>query len=124
MSGAEPTAGQRYKDVMAELTGVTGHVRAADKARAKALRERLVGLDDEMLRASGRAALTEAVVQLHWERALDMLWAEQWMKLRMLPDPDPGVSSDELDFCDAEVQARADQLAAMVRRRWYGFGRR
>ena len=53
--------------------------------RSDELRDRLLGLEDEMLRAGERARLTESVVQLHWERALDLLWAESWMKLRPRP---------------------------------------
>lgn len=124
MSSAEPTPARRYKDVIAGLTVVAREVRTADQARAAALRQRLVRLDDEMVRVNGRALLTEAVVRMHWERALDLLWAESWMKLRLLPEPDEAVDPARLDDLDAEVARRADALREVVRRRWYELGRR
>ena len=76
-----------------------------------------------MLRTGERARLTASVVQLHWEEALEVLWAESWLKLRPLPDPDPGADPARLEDYDAEVHHRAEELRELVRRRWYDFGR-
>lgn len=124
MSSVEPSATRRYKEVVAELSAAAGVVREADQKRAAQLRERLVGLADEMVRAGDRARLTAAGVQLNWERALDVLWAESWMRLRLLPEPDPDADPARLDEYDVEVVARAEELREVVRRRWYELGRR
>jgi hypothetical protein len=120
----EQSAARRYKEIMAEVTAAAGALREADRRRAAALRDRLIELEDGMLRAGERARLTASVVQLHWERALDLLWAEAWMSLRPRPEPDRAADPARLDDHDAEVQRRSDALREAVRRRWYELGRR
>jgi hypothetical protein len=124
VSGEEPSATRRYKEIMAGITAAAEDLRERDRRRAAELRDRLIGLDDEMLRTGERARLTASVVELHWERALDLLWAESWMRLRPRPEPNPDADPDRLDEYDAEAYARADALREAVRRRWYELGRR
>jgi len=120
----EQSATRTYKNIMARVTAAAAELREEDRRRSAELRDRLLGLEDEMLRAGERARLTESVVQLHWERALDLLWAESWMKLRPCPAPDPKADPARLEDLDAEVDHRSDELREVVRRRWYEFGRR
>jgi hypothetical protein len=124
VTGTEPSAADRFKDIMAEITEAADRLREADRRRAEELKQRLLGLEDDMLRTGERARLTDSVVQLHWERALDLLWAESWMKLRPRPEPDPRVDPARLEDYDTEVHRRSDMLREVVRRRWYEFGRR
>ncbi len=123
MSGLEESPARQYKKIMAEATAAAGALRERDRRRAVELREALLGLEDEMLRTGERARLTASVVQLHWEEALEVLWAESWLKLRPLPDPDPAADPARLEDYDAEVHHRAEELRELVRRRWYDFGR-
>jgi hypothetical protein len=119
----DESATRRYKDIMAEVTTAADQLRRDDLRRATQLREELIGLEDEMLRTGERARLSASVVQLHWEAALDLLWAESWMNLRRRPAPDPTADPTRLEAYDEEVRRRADALHAAVRRRWYHLRR-
>jgi hypothetical protein len=118
------TAARRYKDVIAGLTAAADELRERNRERAAALARRLVELDDAMAGAGDRAALTRLGVDLHWEAALEALWAERWMTLRPRPAPDPLADPAELDGLDAAVAQRTAELLAAVRRRRFGLGRR
>jgi hypothetical protein len=124
MTSPDESATRRYKDIMAEVTTAADGLRRDDLRRAAQLREELIRLEDEMLRTGERARLSASVVELHWEAALDLLWAESWMNLRRLPAPDPTADPARLDAYDVEVQRRSDALREAVRRRWYHVGRR
>ena len=124
MTGTEPSAARRYMDIMAEVTEAADRLREADRRRAAELKGRLLGLEDDMLRTGERARLTASVVQLHWEQALDLLWAESWLKLRPRPEPDRRADPERQEDYDAEVVRHSDALREVVRRRWYEFGRR
>ena len=79
---------------MAEVTAAADELREADRRRAAELRERLIGLEDEMLRTGERARLTASVVQLHWEAgagpALGGVLDEAAPASRARPDGRPG----------------------------------
>ncbi len=124
MTSEESSATRRYKEIMAQVTAAAAEVRRADGRRAEELRHALIGLEDEMVRAGERARLTASVVQQHWEGALDLLWSESWMNLRLRPEPNRNAYPDRLDDYDAEVRSRSDALREAVRRRWYHVGRR
>jgi hypothetical protein len=123
VTSEESSATRRYKEIMAQVTAAAGEVRRADGRRAEELRHALIGLQDEMVRAGERARLTASVVQLHWEGALDLLWAESWMNLRLRPEPNRNAYPHRLDDYDAEVRSRSDELREAVRRRWYSLRR-
>lgn len=121
-------AGREYKEVLAGITAAVDALRERDRVRAAGHARELVSLEDDMLRAGERAALTRLGVELHWEAALEALWMESWMKLRPRPDPDPraesGAGSADLAALDAEVEQRSAELQDAVRRRRFGFPRR
>lgn len=118
----EPSAARAYQDVIAGLSAAADALRERDRERAAELACRLVALDDAMVRAVERAALTRLGVDLCWEAALDALWTESWLQLRPLPDPPgvPGVPGD-LAALDATVEARSAALRDEVRRRRFGL---
>ncbi len=115
------SAARDYKDVVAGLDVAADALRAADAERAAELAQELVVRQDAMGRAAERAALTRAVVQLHWETVLDALWTESWLTLRPLPDPPP--TPGDLEKLDAAVEQRAAELLDAVRRRRFLPGR-
>jgi hypothetical protein len=117
------SAAREYKEVIARISAAAEDLRERDRQRAAALSRELVGLAEAMHGATDRAALTRLGVELHWEAALDALWVESWMKLRPRPGPDPSAAGADLDALDAEVEERAAELQAAVRRRW-GLPRR
>jgi hypothetical protein len=123
VTSEESSATRRYKEIMAQVTAAAGELRRADGRRADQLREALIGLEDDMVRAGERARLTASVAQLHWEEALDLLWSESWMNLRPRPEPDRTADPSRLRAYDAEVRTRSDALREAVRRRWYSLRR-
>lgn len=118
------SAAREYKDVIAGLTAAADELRERDRDRAAALARRLVELDDAMVRAAERAALSRLGVELAWEAALEALWAESWMTLRPRPAPDSRADPAHLDLLDEAVQQRAAELQAAVRRGRLGLRRR
>ena len=118
------SAARQYKEVVAGITAAVDALRERDRERAAELARELVRLDDEMLLAGERAALTGFVVSLHWEAALEALWVESWMRLRPLPGPDPHADLVDLAVVEADVERRAAELQDAVRRRRFGLPRR
>lgn len=113
------SAAREYQDVIAGLSAAADALRERDRERAAELAGRLVELDDAMVRAVERAALTRLGVDLRWEAALEALWTESWLRLR--PRPDPPEAAGDLDALDAAVEARSAELQAAVRRRRFGL---
>ena len=118
------SAAYRYKDILAEITDLAAAERERDRALAVELRRRLVVLQARMRRAQERALLTSALVELHWDAAMDQLWNESWLSLRPRPDPDSSADPERLDEFDAQVHERAEDLRRAVGRRWFSFGNR
>jgi hypothetical protein len=106
-----------YKDVVGELTAAADALRERDRERAAALSKDLVGLDDAMVRAELRAAMSRLAVEIRWELVLDALWEEQWMTLKRHPRPDPDADPERLDALDRELDLAADDVLAATRRR-------
>ncbi|MGE3285092.1 MAG: hypothetical protein AB7J32_03180 [Pseudonocardia sp.] len=119
----------KYKEKTAEHTAAADRLREEDRRRAVELGKRLVELEEARERAARSAAVSRAVVELHWEAALEALWAESWLKL--LPKPkavaDPEATPlDRLDdelarlaHLDEELARRSEALhVALHRSRW------
>ncbi|GAA1241446.1 hypothetical protein GCM10009609_01200 [Pseudonocardia aurantiaca] len=118
------TAAREYKEIIAGITAAANALQERDRERATRLNRELVGLEEDMVRAVERAALTRVAVELHWEAALEALWVESWMTLRRRPEPDPSADPADLERYDAEVELRAAELQEAVRRRRFGLPRR
>jgi chorismate mutase len=118
------SAAREYKEIVADFTAAADALFERDRERVEQLARELVRLDEEMVRASERAAMTRFVAELHWEAALEALWVESWMTLRRRPDPDLRADPAELARYDAEVELRSAELQEAVRRRRFGLPRR
>lgn len=118
------TAAREYKEIIAGITAAANTLQERDRERATRLNRELVGLEEDMVRAVERAALTRVGVELHWEAALEALWVESWMTLRRRPEPDPSADPADLERYDAEVELCAAELQEAVRRRRFGLPRR
>lgn len=110
------SAARAYKDLIEGLDAAADELRERDRTRAALLDQQLEGLRRAMGEAVERAALSRALVTLHWEAALEALWTESWLTLRPLPSPPP--ASGDLDALDGVVAARAADLLAAARRRF------
>ncbi|MGH3613449.1 MAG: hypothetical protein ACRDRK_12830 [Pseudonocardia sp.] len=117
------SAAREYKDLLAGLTAAANELRERERERAIALSRRLMELDEAMAWAGERAALTRFGVALHWEAALEELWAESWMTLRPLPAPDLDSDPTDVDTYDTAVAERAAELHEVLRRRRFGLRR-
>jgi hypothetical protein len=118
------SAAREYKEIVARFTAAADALIERDRERVEQLGRELVRLDDEMVRAGERAAVTRFVAELHWEAALESLWVESWMKLRRRPAPDPRADPADLARYEAEVELRSAELQDAVRRRRFGLPRR
>jgi hypothetical protein len=107
-----------YKEVIAELTVAADALRDRDRARAAALARILVGLDEAMVEAEVRAAMSRLSVEIRWEMVLDALWDEQWLTLKPHPRPDPDADAERLDALDREADLAADEVIAAARHRF------
>ena len=107
-----------YKDVVGELTAAADALRERDRERAAALSKDLVGLDDAMVRAELRAAMSRLAVEIRWELVLDALWEEQWMTLKRHPLPDPDADPVRLDALDRKADLAANELLSAARHRF------
>jgi hypothetical protein len=116
VSDVEPA--RAYKDVIAELTTAADALRERDRARAAELSRQLVDLDEVMVRAAERGALSRLAVEIRWEMVLDALWDEQWLTLKPHPRPDPGADAERLDALDREAGLAADEVIARARHRF------
>ncbi len=113
------TAARSYKDVIAGLDAAADALRERDRDRAAVLAQELGGLHRAMESAAERAALSRAVIALHWEAVLEALWTESWLTLRPLPNPPP--TPGDLDALDEVVAERAADLLTAARRRRFGL---
>lgn len=112
-----------YKEIIVGISAAAEALREHERERAAELAVQLVDLDAAMLAAGERAALTRLGVELQWETAMDVLWAEAWMTLRLRPEPDPRADPADIDALDAAVEERATALLEAVRRRRFGWAR-
>jgi hypothetical protein len=114
----DPDPARLYRDVIGELSAAADALRAHDRARAVALSRELVDLDDALVRAEARTALSRAAVEIRWEMVLDALWKEQWLTLRPRPRPDPDADPDRLGALDREADLAANAVIEAVRTRF------
>jgi hypothetical protein len=123
MSGTDRAqdAVRAYKDVIGELDAASAALRARDSGRADVLRHRLVELGKVAAEAAHHAALARFAVAMQWDSVVDDLWKEDWLTLRIPPQPDPspdgGAGPDDVEALTVAVE----RAAAAVRdagRRW------
>ncbi|MFR9806717.1 hypothetical protein ACL02T_31160 [Pseudonocardia sp. RS010] len=112
-----------YRRITSGIDEAVGAVRRQDELRASRLEETLARFDERMRRVGERAALTRFSVELHWESALEALWAEPWMTVRPFPRPDPRAEPGRLDRYEREVERTHTELMGLVARRRFGFRR-
>jgi hypothetical protein len=118
------SAAREYKEIIAEISAAVEGVRERDRHRAAALARELVGLREVMQQATERVNLVRTHAEKQWEVALDALWVESWLRLRLRPGPDPRADPAQLDRWQAELEQRRAELIDAVRRRRFGLGRR
>ncbi|GAA2896259.1 hypothetical protein GCM10010472_63530 [Pseudonocardia halophobica] len=112
-----------YRRIASGIDEAVGAVRRQDELRATRLEQALAKIDARMRRVGERAALTRFSVELHWESALEALWAEPWMTVRPFPRPDPDAEPARLEGYEREVDRTYTELMDLVARRRFGFRR-
>lgn len=123
-SGEQPDSpAAAYRRIASGIDEAVGAVRRQDELRAARLEQALARIDARMRRVGERAALTRFVVDLHWESALETLWAEPWMTVRPFPRPDPDADPGRLESYEREVDRTYSELIDLVARRRFGLRR-
>ncbi|MCE3550274.1 hypothetical protein LWC33_02230 [Pseudonocardia sp. RS11V-5] len=112
-----------YRRIASGIEQAVGAVRRQDEQRATRLEQALARIDARMRRVGERAALTRFSVELHWESALEALWAEPWMTVRPFPRPDTEADPAQLERYEREVDRTYTELMDLVARRRFGFRR-
>ncbi|MCE0765236.1 hypothetical protein LWC35_20360 [Pseudonocardia kujensis] len=112
-----------YRRIASGIEQAVGAVRRQDEQRATRLEQALARIDARMRRVGERAALTRFSVELHWESALEALWAEPWMTVRPFPRPDAEADPAQLERYEREVDRTYTELMDLVGRRRFGFRR-
>lgn len=109
-------ATRRYKDVAGLNTEAIERMREADRALVEQLDQRLRTAERALAEVSERERVARMGVELHWEAAMEELWAERWLKLEPMPQPaDPAPAMNPLE-CDAEVGRTYEALHEALRK--------
>jgi hypothetical protein len=109
-------ATRRYKDLAGLNTEATERMREADRALVEKLERQLASTERALAEVSERERVARMGVELHWEAAMEELWAERWLKLGPMPPPaSPAPAMDPLE-CDAEVGRTYEALHEALRK--------
>ncbi len=120
-TGGAQDAVRAYKDVIGELDAAAAALRQRDSGRADVLRHRLVELGKAAAEADHYAALARFAVAMQWDSVVDALWKEDWLTLRIPPQPDPSPDGGPGPDAVEALTVAVERAAAAVRdagRRW------
>jgi hypothetical protein len=107
---------RRYKELADGNTEAVRRLREHNRAVAEKLRTRLAEVDRELAEAIERERVARLAVRLHWESAVESLWAEKWLPLEPEPDPAPPPPGMDTLRADAEVARTYDILREALRK--------
>jgi hypothetical protein len=119
----EPSAIERYKEIIGMAAEAVETMRAHDRERTGELIVTLAESQDRMAEVIEREKVVRLGVALHWEAAAEALFHERWMTMSPLPQPDlsvPPRRQDEYNTAmDVAYQALEDALQkrSLLRRR-------
>ncbi|MGM1064255.1 hypothetical protein [Saccharothrix sp. Mg75] len=85
------SAVERYKELIGLAGESVDRMRAHDRVRARELLDRLAASQERVVEVIEREKLVRAVVRVHWEAVVELLWEERWMTMTPVPAPDESV---------------------------------
>jgi hypothetical protein len=110
-------AARHYKDVAGLNTEAVDRMREANRALEDTLRQQVLAAERALAEVSERERVARMGVELHWEAAMEELWAERWLgPIQPMPQPaEPTPAMDPLE-CDAEVGRTYEALHEALRK--------
>lgn len=109
-------AARHYKEIAGLNTAAYERMREADRALEDPLRRKALAAESALLEVSERERVARMGVELHWEAAMEELWAERWLTIEPMPAPaKPAPAMNPLE-CDAEVGRTYEALHDALRK--------
>ena len=109
-------AARQYKDVAGLNTAAVERMREADRALVDKLAQQVLAAERALAEVSERERVARMGVELHWEAAMEELWAERWLTIEPMPQPAvPAPPMNPLE-CDAEVGRTYEALHEALRK--------
>jgi hypothetical protein len=109
-------ATRRYKDVAGLNTEALDRMRETDRGLVDKLEQQVLVTERALAEVSERERVARMGVELHWEAAMEELWAERWLTIEPMPQPaKPAPPMDPLE-CDAEVGRTYEALHEALRK--------
>lgn len=109
-------AARHYKDVAGLNTQAVERMREADRALQDTLSQQVLAAERALAEVSERERVARMGVELHWEAAMEELWAERWLTIEPMPQPaTPAPAMNPLE-CDAEVGRTYEALHEALRK--------
>lgn len=109
-------AARHYKEIAGLNKEAYERMREADRALEDKLRQQLIAAENALAEVSERERVARMGVELHWEAAMEELWAERWLTIEPMPAPaKPAPAMNPLE-CDAEVGRTYEALHDALRK--------
>jgi hypothetical protein len=109
-------AARHYKQIAGLNTEAVERMREADRGLEDKLRQQLAAMERALTEVSERERVARMGVDLHWEAAIEELWAERWLTIAPMPRPaKPAPAMSPLE-CDAEVGRTYEALHEALRK--------
>ncbi|GAA3459975.1 hypothetical protein ACFFSW_12065 [Saccharothrix longispora] len=117
--GAVPavSAVERYKELVGLAAESVDRVRARDRDRVRELIAGLAASQERVVEVIEREKLVRAVVRVHWEAVVELLWEERWMTMTPVPAPDESVPPRPQEEYDAAMNRAFEALEESLQRR-------
>lgn len=107
-------AARRYKEVAGLNTEAVERMREADRALADKLDQQVRATEQALAHVSERERVARVGVDIAWERAMEDLWGETWLKVG--PMPEPARSDTTPSDADVEVGRTLEALQEALRK--------
>lgn len=109
-------AARHYKEIAGLNKEAVDRMREADRALEDKLRQQMLAAENALAKVSERERVARMGVELHWEAAMEELWAERWLTIEPMPAPaTPAPAMNPLE-CDAEVGRTYEALHEALRK--------
>ncbi len=109
-------AARRYKEIAGLNTEAVERLREADRALVERLAAEVLAAENALAQVSERERVARVGVELAWERAMEDLWGETWLKVEPMPEPARPSADIEPREADAEVGRTLEALQDALRK--------
>jgi hypothetical protein len=109
-------AARHYKEIAGLNKEAVDRMREADRALEDKLRRKSLTAENTLKEVSERERVARMGVELHWEAAMEELWAERWLTIQPMPAPATPPPAMDLLECDAEVGRTYAELHEALRK--------